>query len=340
VVAVNNRAWSSREERLGDASDYESLVCRTPQATVFHTSNWLQAVDAVTPGGLRFLRVLQGGETVGVLPHSHLRRGPFRLTFSPPPRLGMQYLGPLIPGWTEMKQGKREQRLTAIAEALEVHLRKTRNRYCQIRWAPGFDDARAFQWNGFDALPRYIYVLSLSDESSVWESLGRNVRSSIRRHMSNIPVAPGTSEDWPIFEQRLATRYSEQGLDRALPVGYVEALRKSLGDALTLLVARREEDWLGAVALIHSRDRVILWQGAFKGPAEPAVNDVLVWNAIRHACATGAEEFELMGANTRRIAEFKAKFNPQLETYLEMSKGTRLASAALKLRGMVRSGGW
>ena len=340
MVALNNRAWTSREERLGDASDYDSLVRRTLQATVFHTSEWVKVVDAVTPGGLWFLRVVQGGETVGVLPHAHLRRGPFRLVFSPPPGLGIQYLGPLIPGWTELKQGKREQRLAAIAEALEVHLRDTRNQYCQIRWAPGLDDARAFQWNGFDALPRYIYVLRLSDETTVWESLGGNVRSSIRRHSGDIPVAAGTPEDWPIFEQRLAMRYSEQGLDRALPRGYVEALRKSLGDALTLLVARQGEDWLGAVALIHSRDRVILWQGAFKGPAGPPVNDVLVWSAIRHACATGAKEFELMGANTRRIAEFKAKFNPHLETYLETRKGTILASAALKLRARVRGGGW
>ena len=340
MVALNNRAWTSREERLGDASDYDSLVRRTLQATVFHTSEWLKVVDAVTPRGLWFLRVVQGGETVGVLPHAHLRRGPFRLAFSPPPGLGIQYLGPLIPGWTELKQGKREQRLAAIAEALEVHLRDTRNHYCQIRWAPGLDDARAFQWNGFDALPRYIYVLRLSDETTVWESLGGNVRSSIRRHSGDIQVAAGTPEDWPIFEQRLAMRYSEQGLDRALPRGYVEALRKSLGDALTLLVARQGEDWLGAVALIHSRDRVILWQGAFKGPAGPPVNDVLVWSAIRHACATGAKEFELMGANTRRIAEFKAKFNPHLETYLETRKGTILASAALKLRARVRGGGW
>src|SRR5207247_4780739 len=142
------------------------------QATVFHTNKWLRAVDATTPGSLRFLRVMQGEETVCILPHTHLRRGPFRLVFSPPPGLGMQYLGPLIPGWTEMKQGKREQRLAAIAEALVAHLRETRNQYCQIRCAPGMDDARAFQWNGFEALPRYIYVLPLSDEDSAWESLG------------------------------------------------------------------------------------------------------------------------------------------------------------------------
>ena len=36
MVALNNRAWTSREERLGDASDYDSLVRRTLQATVFH----------------------------------------------------------------------------------------------------------------------------------------------------------------------------------------------------------------------------------------------------------------------------------------------------------------
>ncbi len=335
-----NRTWTSEEGRLGEVADYESLVSNVPQATVFHTSKWLRVVDAITPGTLRFLRVMHGGETVGILPHTHLRRGPFRLVLSPPPRLGMQYLGPLIPGWTEMKQGKREQRLVTIADALLVHLRETRTKYCQIRWAPGMDDARAFQWNGFEALPRYIYVLPLSDETTVWESLGGNVRSSVRRHTDDISVVTGSSEDWPIFERRLEMRYSEQGLDRALPRGYLEALRKSLGDALTLLVARQEDEWLGAAALIRSQARVILWQGALKGPAGPSVNDVLVWNAIRYACNLGSREFELMGANTRRIAEFKAKFNPRLETYLEIRKGSLLASGALRLRGMLGNSGW
>ncbi len=335
-----NRAWTSREEQLAEVADYESLVSNVPQATVFHTTKWLGVVDAIRPGTLRFLRVMHGRETIGILPHTHLRRGPFRLVFSPPPGLGMQYLGPLIPGWTEMKQGKREQRLTMIAEALVVHLRETRNQYCQIRWAPGMEDARAFQWNGFEALPRYIYVLPLSDEASVWESLGGNVRSSIRRHADDIPVVRGSPEDWPIFEQRLERRYSEQGLDRALPRGYLEALRRSLGDALTLLVAHRGDEWLGAAALILSQGRMILWQGALKGPAGPSVNDVLVWSAIRHACTLGSREFQLMGANTQRIAEFKAKFNPRLETYLEMRKSTVLASSALKLRGMLGTSGW
>ena len=64
-----------------------------------------------------------------------------------------------------------------------------------------------------------------------------------------------------------------------------------------------------------------LWQGTTKGPPSLPVNDVLVWHAVLRAAELACVSFELMGANTRRLAAFKSKFNPRLIGYLEVTWG-------------------
>lgn len=330
--------WVSHEETLSEAGYYPELASASQHSTIFHSPEWLKVVSCIDLRSVQILRVAQGQETIGVLPHVHLRHGPLRVILSPPAGLGMQYLGPLIPHFEGMKQDKRERRLDAIAGAVIEHMRSTRSRLCQMRWTPGLADARAFQWQGFEALPRYSYVLPLSDEKSMWERLKQEARLHIKRHSEAISTSVGTDGDWSTFEDRTRARYADQGLTAPLPATYLRALRAELGDRLVLMVARRAGEWLGAAALIRFRERLILWQGALKGTPGLPVNDILVWNSIQFGCEAGCREFELMGANTKRISEFKAKFNPGLETYLELRKGPPFVSSAFKLAARLRSG--
>jgi len=232
----------------------------------------------------------------------------------------MQYLGPLFPGWDGLKQDKREARLNSFAEGVRDHMREIHIRACRLRCSPGLDDARAFQWLGFDAVPRYTYTLPVVDVEIVWGGVKRNVRSYIRRHEASVDMGLGNAADWIAFERQLHARYSEQGLNAPLPDGYLARLRDALGSDLVLLAARKSGDFVGGAALIRMRDRIALWQGTVRGPPGIPVNDLLVWEAIRYARDVGCVEFELMGANTRQLASFKSKFNPTLNTYLEVRR--------------------
>jgi Acetyltransferase (GNAT) domain len=337
VVDVNETS-TNREETLEEARDYPGLVGRSPHATPFHRPEWLSAVRDFTPGTVYLLRVLQGEETVAVLPHVHGHWGPLRVVLSPPARMGMQYLGPLIPDWTQLKQDKREARLAALANAVRVHLRETRSRACQIRGPPGLDDGRAFQWSGFEAVPRYTYVLDLANKEAIWDGMKKNVRSDIRRHENALPIAEADESDWRAFDHQVGGRYSEQGLRAPLPQGYLPQLRRALGTDLTLFVAKEDGGFLGGAALIRTGNRMALWLGTVRGPPGVPVNDLLVWHSIRYAGSLGCLQFELMGANTHRIADFKSKFNPTLQTYLEVRRLPLWAEAAWKVALKVNGG--
>ncbi len=327
-----------REETLEQASDYAGLVVRSTLATPFHRPEWLSVVQEVTRDPLRFLRVLQGQETVAVLPHVHGRWGPLRVLLSPPSRVGMQYLGPLVPRWADLKQDKREARLAALADALRAHMKEDRIRLCQIRCPPGLDDARAFQWSGFNSVPRYTYRLRIDDEDSVWEGMKKNVRSDIRRREDDIAIGPADGRDWRQFEIQLDARYSEQGLLMPLPDGYLTKLREALGPDLTLIVARGAGNFLGGAALVQMGGRMALWQGTVRGPPGIPVNDLLIWHSIQHARSLGCSSFELMGANTPQLAAFKSKFNPTLEAYLEVRRLPLWADVARKTALRIRRG--
>jgi Acetyltransferase (GNAT) domain len=327
-----------REETLEEASDYADLVSRSTLATPFHRPEWLSVVQAVTGDRLSFLRVLQGQETVAVLPHIHGRWGPLRVLLSPPSRVGMQYLGPLVPGWPDLKQDKREARLAALAVALRAHMKEDRVRLCQIRCPPGLDDARAFQWMGFDSVPRYTYRLRIDDQDSVWEGMKKSVRSDIRRREDNIAIGPGDGGDWGQFENQLHARYSEQGLHMPLADEYLTKLRDALGPDLTLLVARAAGSFLGGAALVRTGGSMALWQGTVRGPPGIPLNDLLIWHSIQYARSLGCSSFELMGANTPQLAEFKSKFNPTLESYLEVRRLPLWADVARKTVLRIRRG--
>ena len=330
-------ANSVQEETLEESSDYADLASHSPLATPFHRPEWLSVVEDVTTDSVRLLRVLQGHETTAVLPHVHGRWGPMRVLLSPPRGLGMQYIGPLITEWGDLMQDKREVRLIALVEAIRTHMRQTRVRSCRIRCAPGLDDVRAFQWSGFEAIPRYTYLLPVGDENAVWGGMKTTVRSRIRRQDGALAVVQGEAQDWSAFERQLGARYAEQGLPAPLPKGYLARLHDALGEDLVLLVAKKDGDFVGGAALVRMGERMALWQGTARGPPGLPVNDVLVWESIRYARAQDCVEFELMGANTRRLADFKSKFNPVLKPYIELQRLPAWAAAtrdvAIKLRG-------
>ena len=167
----------------------------------------------------------------------------------------------------------------------------------------------------------------------------RNVRSDIRRHEGALEVVPAMSHDWVAFENQLEDRYSQQGLRTPLPKGYLTLLRAALGPDLVLLVGKRAGEFVGGAALVRLRDRMALWQGTLRGPPGVPVNDFLVWESIRYARAHGCTEFELMGANTRRLTEFKSKFNPELKPYLELRRLSILAEVTMNVAVRLQGGG-
>ena len=180
------RLWT---EESVDAADYSAYVEMVRHATPFHAPGWLRVLDEGGRGGMHILRVSEGAETIALFPHLHARKGPVSFLASPPPEAGVQYLGPLFPGLEDLKQDKRERRLTRFADALLDHVRETKVRYLQVRMAPGLDDARPFLWAGFSVSPRYTYQIDLHDGvEAIWERLKKSVRSDIRRTEGGITI--------------------------------------------------------------------------------------------------------------------------------------------------------
>jgi len=85
----------------------------------------------------------------------------------------------------------------------------------------------------------------------------------------------------------------------------------------------------GGVKLCY-KDRIMDWIGQPKTTIRTA-NDFLHWSVMKWGIEHKLHYYEIIGANTKSICQFKSKFNPSLEIYFELKKSTVFGTAAEKL---------
>lgn len=315
-----------RPETAG-AVDWDSLVDRSPMGSVFHRTDVLDVLADHSGGTLHPLVGYKGQEVVGVFPVFELRKGPVSTAFSPPPRLGVPGLGPVLTNHQKLKRKKLDRRTKEFVEGCLDWLDRTVDpKYTHVETTPGFRDARPFTWADYEVTPRYTYELDLTDGAeAVLEGFKRNLRSRIRRHEdADYEVFVGGADAIEFIVDQVRARFEEQGKTYAIEPGYVKDLARALPDELFRpYIGSVDGQWHGGVVVPGAGEELFFWQGGGKPDAPLPINDLVHWRVITDAIDRGFETYNLTGANTHRIAEYKAKFNPDLSPYYEVEDGTR-----------------
>jgi lipid II:glycine glycyltransferase (peptidoglycan interpeptide bridge formation enzyme) len=135
------------------------------------------------------------------------------------------------------------------------------------------------------------------------------------------------------------TRYEEENEPWPLPHRYLRDLEESLqDDQLQVYLGYVDCDRQTGRIVLQNGDCVYFWQGAIKPDAHVRVpvNDLLNWKTMTTAIDNGASVVDIVGANTRRLCEYKAKYNPQLVEYYSLDRAVAgfgpLVNAYKKLR--------
>ncbi|MFP8956789.1 GNAT family N-acetyltransferase [Natrialbaceae archaeon A-CW3] len=226
-----------------------------------------------------------------------------------------------------LKQRKREKRHQAFIDgAIEWVENKFNPQYLFVQTDWHYDDIRPFTWNDFDILPQYTYVIELEPgEADVMGQFSQNPRRNIRNHdETEYSVEEGGKEavEWTIH--RVNERYAEQGLTPRFDPGFVVELYDRLDEGMvrpyTLSV---DGEVVAGSILLEDEERAYSWQGSARPEIDIPANDLLEWQTMKAAMHRDVELYEILGANTPRLNEWKTKFNPDTRTYYTAKRSTR-----------------
>ncbi|AEH37628.1 GNAT family N-acetyltransferase [Halopiger xanaduensis] len=318
-----------------DREKWNRYVEQSPQGTLCHELEALRVQADYSDATLHPLIGFKGQEPVGLFPVFEINKQFVTTAFSPPPHLRVPYLGPAFLNMAKLKQRKRERRRQRFMDGcFEWIQSELAPKYGHIRTATAFEDSRPFKWNEYDATPEYTYAVDLTlDEDDLLMTFSSDARSNIRNTDDAYEIEVGGPEEIRLIHEQVKNRYESQDIGFDVPVEFVlDLAEQSANGHVRPYTLRVDGDFIGGILALEYGGTTGRWMGGVRTDADVdvATNDLLDWSIMQDGLENGLETYDLVGADTRRINRYKAKFNPELRTYYSLEYGKwgmrRLAS--------------
>jgi predicted N-acyltransferase len=327
-----------READDNQQKEWDDTVLSSPHGTIFHTWAWLKIIQKNTNSRFLPLMAYKGNQLVALYPVFIQKKGIFTLAFSPPSRTYLLYLGPVIAGYDDMKQDKKESLLLEIQEGINHFLiSEVGCTYIRIRPSPGIYDSRYLSWTGYSVTPQYTYRLNLSGGiDTIWSRFDRKLRVNIHKaEREQVTVKEGNREDLLAISDTLTRRFQEQGFKTNDYRNYLMDIYDVFyPEHLKIFVAYYHGECVGGMVSLCFNKIMYLWIGIPKSDIPGlSPNDLVQWEAIKWACRNGFSFYEVMdGGDNLRLRGYKAKYNPHLCIWYT---GEKYSSAISKIIGTV-----
>lgn len=325
---------------IDDGDRWNELLAETDNPTALHHDAALSVLERHSSGTCHQLVGLKGEEPVGLFPVFTMEKGPAVVAVSPPPSLKLPYLGPLEIDRHGVKRRRRDKQNHRFVDSCLEWLEAEHDPgYSHIRTAPGYEDVRPFIWQEYEATPRYTYVVDIDRPADeLLAAFSADARQNVTgEYDTDYELTEGGHEAIDHILKQVRDRHAEQDEPFPLDTEVVHDLYTALPDGVVRpYVCHIEGEFAGGMVYLEYGDGGTCWLGGTKTSADLPVNDLLDWAYITDAMDRDVKRYDHAGANNRRIAQFKAKFAPELVPYYQLENGTRTMSLLLKLYGMVR----
>ncbi len=314
---------------------------------VFHTAAALGVLDEYVPGELRLLGAFKGQEPVGLFAAFIREKLNVRLVLSPPPGYGVRELGPLLYP-VSPKRNKQERLNREFSEEIIDAVGADRmNTLFRMSTVPSYQDARPFQWAGFNVNPSYTYQLELNGTGpdELLQSFTKSLRRDIRNgEKSDVVIRTGETEmDLRRIYESIQSRYDDQEKNFLPSWEYVREMVNALGDRARVYVAESDTgEFLSGLVVLYSNDTAYFWKGGTgRSDHRFSINSLLHWRAITDIQNDHVEypitQYDFHTANNERIVQYKSKFNSKLVPHYRIeSKGFAMTAVKEAYRRVVQ----
>ncbi|ELZ88539.1 lipid II:glycine glycyltransferase FemX [Haloferax sulfurifontis] len=310
-----------------DRDEWDTYVERSSQASLFHQYEALRLQAKYSNSKLHLLVGYKTEEPVGLFPVFEIRKGLVKTAFSPPPHIGVPYLGPVMLDAGNIKSRKFERRrnqfIDGCTEWIGEHIGPN---YTHVRVGDYYTDMRTFLWGGCDVSPKYTYNVDLTrGEEDLLMSFSRSARRNIRDGRKLVSgIEEGDRDDICSILTLVENRYEEQDMSFDVPPQFVMDLYDSLpAGQVRPYVFRYDGTFVSGILVLQYGDTLYRWLGGVRPQRDFGidVNDLLDWRIMRDGMDAGMRRYDLVGANNRRLNRYKSKYNPELVTFYQIEHG-------------------
>ncbi len=311
-----------RLEEVG-AIEWDRFLATTEACSPFHESRWLDIVAKHSGLHLHRLVFERKSHVVAGMPVFTNGRGFLQRVWSPPGGFGIPFMGPVFATFEKLAEAKRRLIMRDFVEALLRRFCRRPFTVMKIDAGPWVTDLRPFLDWGLRVLPRYTYTVDLAGgETSIWARMDSRLRTNLRSALLEYRAREAEAEDIDWMVGKVRERYRQQGRVLRIKQEYVKELLSHLPpERVSFLIVERERVRVTGYVCISYRDAVYTWFGSpTSGSEYRLANEVLLYHIFHRATEAGRRRVDLVGANTRGIAFFKAKFNPALDPYASVRR--------------------
>ena len=166
--------------------EWNSIVEQLPNATLFHTMEWLNFLEKAFHLEKLPMGLYQDGRLAGLFPMLMTRKGPFRILGSPLTGWNTPYMGPLI----------KAELLNEAMSAFNSLMKSLKADYVEVRFPQA--DLILPSLPGFHNKPVYTYILDLEGgENKAWNGLKRECRKAVRKALNNnVKIVDADERSW------------------------------------------------------------------------------------------------------------------------------------------------
>lgn len=311
----------------------------------FHETAVLSVLEDHIEAEVHLLGGFKGERPVALLPLFVKSFPVGKIVTSPLPGMGIPQLGPIMMP-ASPKQRKREKvSRTFVEQVVDTYDLEDFTTLFTMSCRPAFEDPRQYVWSGLALDTKFTYQIDVSGRDV--DELSAAASKSLRREIRDaddlgIDVRQEGTDALKRVYVQTRERYAEQGKSFTLPWGYVRDLYEALDDRARVYVARSEDDeFQTGVTVFYSPGTAYFWQGGGRTVHDGvAVNSRIHWQIVEDLVEDPALEsvtsYDMVGANTERLCQYKSKFGGELVPYYVLETSGYRMNVAKALYDLVK----
>jgi hypothetical protein len=303
----------------GEYERWDSIVAALPSASIFDESKWLAAVADVMGCDIRILGVFEKDRLIGGVPLNISNK------FGMPTATGIP-LTPtnscIIEPLETIFSSKATNYLLKITDAIGRFLQSNYD-YAVVANHPFIMDIRSFNWLGWSTQVLYTYHVDLAKAD--FSALPKERRKLIRKAEKS-GVIIERSDDFSAAHDLLAKTFRRKDASLPLSSWQLSQICLRCADNAVLFVAKTHDGKVIAfnIWIVDFKRRVAnaVFSGFDYAYQDTEATSLRKWKCIEYFKSNGFAILDLVGAENKSIAHFKAEFGGDLVPYYQVSKAS------------------